>query len=127
MATVELDSTCYFVSPYSADRYKGYFRIILKENDLLKMDSSFVESPRSVPKPDRWEGGMTHFVEETTSYSYGLTVNSNSDFRITGIVEFVIEPKCTLEEIPFSISMKEGELSIQKYPKLDKRECPKKI
>lgn len=126
MATVELDSACYFVSPYSSDTYKGYFKLNLNENEWLHLDSNFVESPRSVAKLDRWQGGMSHFVEETTSYSYSFTVNSKDDFKVLGLVQFVIEPKCTLEEIPFSITMKEGELSIQKYPKLDNRECPKK-
>ncbi len=127
VAALELDSGCYFVSPYSKDSYKGFFQIILKDNPFVQLDGNFVEFPLTKAKPDKWQGGLSHFVEENTSYTHKLAVNSTEDFKITGFVQFVIEPKCTLEEIPFSISYVNGKLLIQKFPKLDKRTCTKKI
>lgn len=127
VATLELDSGSYFASPYSKETHKGFFQIILKDNPFVQLDSNFVESPLSAAKPDKWQGGLSHFVEENTSYTHKLAINSAEDFKITGFVQFVIEPKCTLEEIPFSISSVNGKLVIQKYPKLDKRTCTKKI
>ncbi|MCF8258801.1 MAG: hypothetical protein K9J06_14700 [Flavobacteriales bacterium] len=121
---VALDSGSWFVSPYSAQGYQGYFNVSLKENDSLHL-GTFIEMPRSVPQRDKWQGGMSNFVEQNTSYSYDMTVNSEEDFKILGMVRFVIEPKCTLEEIPFSISHQSGELMVQKYPKLDKSTCTK--
>lgn len=125
VAHVALDSGSWFVSPYSADRYQGYFTLSITDNDSLHLDRNFVETPKSMPRPDRWEGGLSHFVEQNTSYTYGLSVRTEKDFKVLGMVRFVIEPKCTLEEIPFSISQQSGKLTVLRYPKLDKRTCTK--
>lgn len=127
VATMELDSGSWFVSPYCADKYSGHFSVTLKDNENLYMDNAFVETPGSVAQFDCWKKGMGNFVTESTSYTYDLTVNSKDDFKVLGMVRFVIEPKCTLEEIPFSISSQGGKLTIQQYPKLDKTTCTKKI
>jgi hypothetical protein len=125
VAHLALDSGSYFVSPYSSDRYQGYFNLSLTDNELLLLDRNFEETPRSFPRPDRWEGGLSHFVHESTSYAYSLHPQTKEDFKVQGMVRFVIEPKCTLEEIPFSVSQKDGVLSVMRYPKLDKRTCTK--
>lgn len=123
VAHMALDSGSWFVSPYSADRYQGYFNVSMADNNSLFLDRNFEERPRSMTRPDRWEGGVGHFVHENTSYAYNLRALTEEDFKVLGVVRFVIEPKCTLEEIPFSISQKGGKLSVIRYPKLDKRTC----
>lgn len=125
VAHLAVDSGSWFVSPYSSDRYQGYFHLSLTDNNSLLLDRNFVETPRSFPRPDKWEGGHSHFVYESTSYTYLIHPQTREDFKVLGMVRFVIEPKCTLEEIPFSISQKGGVLTVLRYPKLDKRTCTK--
>lgn len=124
VAHMALDSGSWFVSPYS-DRFSGHFRVSITDNDHLILDRNFVETPRTRLQLASWDKGEGHFVQENTSYTYRLNVQTKDDFKVQGIVRFVIEPKCTMEEIPFSISQKAGRLSVIRYPKLDKRTCTK--
>ncbi|MCF8277542.1 MAG: hypothetical protein K9J17_12485 [Flavobacteriales bacterium] len=124
-AAMEIDSGCWFASPHSAAHYKGYFSMKLHENNFLLLDSSFLEVPPSALQKDKWMNEMTHVVVENTTYTQTLKVNSTEDFKVLGMIQFVIEPKCTLEQIPFSISNVEGKLSVQKYPKIDRTTCDK--
>lgn len=123
VAHMALDSGSYFVSPYSSDKYQGYFNVSITDNNNLFLDRNFEEKPRSLPSPDRWEGGLSQFVFQNTSYAYRLKVLTPEDFTVRGMVRFVIEPKCTLEEIPFTITQKAGRLSVVRQAKLDKRTC----
>ncbi len=124
---VDIDEGTWFASPYSAHRYKGYFRVDLPENEFVQLTGSFEETPPSTVHYDKWDNQMGHIVTVDTKYTYDIATNSKEDFKILGVVRFVIEPKCTLEEVPFSISRESGKMSIQRYPKLQQGVCNKKI
>jgi hypothetical protein len=73
------------------------------------------EIPRSVEVIDNhpFVNGPINWVHEKTTYKYPLIVNSNEDFTVGGKIIFVIEPKCTLEEIPLFFKQKEGVLTVE--------------
>lgn len=113
MAMLELSPGCFFVSPYSADDYRGYFQVSLDENPNLEMDATFTEHPRSSVRLDPWSKKMAHLVSENTSYTHTLHVKTEEDFEVKGTVLFVIEPQCTAENIPFMIFQRDGKLTVK--------------
>lgn len=104
-----LNDGAYYVSPYAKKDYKGKFTIIIANNDKLKVDSFLIESPISVAK---YDSSPFDWVKENTTYKQELFVQSKDDFNIDGLIQFTIEPRCTLEKIPFIISQKDGEIKI---------------
>lgn len=115
----------FFVSPHANGTFSGRFSVALEENDNVYLGEDFIETPLSkeVFDPHPFVDGKVNWVAENTVYDYPLKVLSNRDFKVNGMIRFTIEPKCTLEEIPFSISSEGGKVTVQRYPKLDKRTC----
>ena len=111
---IALDSGAYFVSPLSGGDYKGIFNISIPENEHLTLADGLSEIPKSVESIDPWTGGKVNLVNETTTYSKTFNINSTSNFELMGKVKFVIEPRCTLEEITFSIVYRDGNIAIRK-------------
>lgn len=110
LAIVEPDKGSWFASPYSKEFFKGYFNISIEENDQLKMDDAFEEIPRSIEEVLSIEG-KANVVRVKTTYKRKLNVNTQEDFEVTGLIQFVIEPQCTLEKIEFMISNRSGKMT----------------
>lgn len=112
VVAVELDDESLFVSPYSSDRFKGRFNISLEDNESLDLDTVFIETPRSVEEydPHPFIDGLVNWVRVNTTYEHALNVLSEDDFEVNGKIVFVIEPHCTLEQVPFTISSRAGKL-----------------
>ena len=111
--TINLEEGSYFVSPHSKGDYLGLFTVSLDDQQNLRINSDLVETPQSQEKIDPWGGGLVNFVTENTTYTQKITSTNSDDFEIQGLVKFVIEPKCTLEEIPFKITQRNSQLTIQ--------------
>lgn len=113
---MELEEGNKFISPHTRTKFNGLFNISLEKNIHLKMDSIFIETPRSVEELDMhpFSSGLVNWVRVNTTYQHELQVISHDDFDVMGMVQFVIEPKCTLEEIEFTISQRSGQLEIKK-------------
>ncbi len=106
----------HILSPYSSKRYSGRFSITIEDNQKLLMDTTFIETPLSKEEfdPHPFINGLVNRVEVSTNYEHQLTVIGETDFEVTGMVGFTIEPSCTFEEIPFTISYKSGILEVRK-------------
>ena len=105
------------MSPHSTRDFTGRFTIELADYDNLTLGDDFIETPRSkeVIDPHQFVNGPVNWVQEDTRYDYHLTLKSQEDFEVGGKIIFTIEPKCTLEEIPFLIKYKSGVLTIEKW------------
>jgi len=122
VAIIDFSNGAFVVSPLSNNDFKGLFQISIKENPALLMNAEIEEIPRSVEEIDQF-GNFVNLISKKTTYKRKLTVKAEEDFKVSGFVRFTIEPQCTFEEIPFDVFYKDEKLSIQKYPKLDKRTC----
>lgn len=107
----------FYVSPFSTRDFKGKFRVEIAPNDHLKLGSDIVETPRTQPVIDLhpFVDGEVNWVSENTKYEYPLEVKTTEDFEIGGKIIFVIEPKCTMEEIPMMFKYKDGELRVERW------------
>lgn len=100
----------YFVSPTEPGAFTGKFSIVLTEPQHLQTNGPIIETPLS--KVDENEG-FVKWVRENTHYKQSLKVLTNENFEVSGHIQFTIEPRCTLEKIPFILSYVDGKLSLK--------------
>ncbi|MDP6909655.1 MAG: hypothetical protein QF371_09120 [Flavobacteriales bacterium] len=114
---MQLYGGSFYVSPHTGTGFTGKFRIEVTPNDDLSIGTDFIETPRTttVIDPHRFVHDPVNWVTENTRYDHPLEVKSTEDFEIVGKLIFVIEPKCTLEEIPVLFKYRSGELTVEKW------------
>ena len=117
ITTMKLFGGSFYVSPHSTRDFKGRFTISMADNQHLTLADDFKETPRSKEEIDLhpFINGPVNWVREDTRYEYMLTVNSQDDFDVGGKFIFTIEPKCTLEQVPFILKYRSGILRIEKW------------
>lgn len=107
---MNLKKNGYFVSPTESGAFTGKFTIVLTEPQHLQTDGAIIETPLS--KVDENEG-FAKLVRENTHYKQSLRVLSKENFEVYGYIQFTIEPRCTLEKVPFILSYVDGKLSVK--------------
>ena len=112
--SINLHNESYFVSPHAKRDFKGKFYMDLGSYKHLDFEGDIMETPRSVVEFDShpFVNGVVNWVRVNTTYKQVLQVKSQEDFVVFGRVRFTIEPRCTLEEIPFGISYKNGVMTL---------------
>lgn len=75
-------------------------------------NEAIIETPLSKGELNN-HGSLVNWVRQSTNYKQTLKVLSNDDFEVSGFIQFTIEPRCTLEKIPFILSNTNGKLSIR--------------
>lgn len=110
-----LKNDSYFVSPHSKVAYKGRFSSDLQKNKNLEMINKIIETPRTVEEidPHPFVNGPVNWVRENTTYRQPLKLHTDSDFEVSGLIKFTIEPRCSLEKIGYTISYKNGKMSVK--------------
>lgn len=116
ITNMKLHGGSFYVSPYSTNDFKGKFRIEIANDDHMVMEDAFTEKPRSREEIDlhQFVNGPVNWVSEDTRYEHTFTVRSTVDFAVGGKYQFTIEPRCTMEIVPFLIKNRSGVLSIEK-------------
>lgn len=114
ITSMSLHGGSFFVSPTTDTGFKGKFRVEIAPNDNLIIGSDFTESPptTTVIDPHRFVQDPVNWVTKDTKYVYPLILNTKEDFSIGGKLIFVIEPKCTLEEVPIMFKYINGVLTV---------------
>jgi len=110
MVSIELKNGGYYVSPNAKRDFTGKFNIDLGSYDNLDFDGNIIETPLSIEEYDQhpFVNGLVNWVRENTTYKQPLQIKSVRDFEVFGRIRFTIEPRCSLEEIPFAISYQNG-------------------
>jgi len=113
IASMELHNSSYYVSPNAKRDFSGKFRRDFGTTDNIDFDGKLIETPLSVEEFDEhpFVRGTVNWVREKSTYKQPLLLKTDKDFQVFGRFIFTIEPRCTLETIPFSIVFKEGELA----------------
>ncbi|MBL4585929.1 MAG: hypothetical protein JKX84_02560 [Flavobacteriales bacterium] len=117
VTSMKLHGGSFYVSPHTGTGFTGKFRVEVAPNDDLSIGTDFIETPRTttVIDPHRFVHDPVNWVTEDTKYDHPLILNTQEDFMIGGKLIFVIEPKCTLEEIPIIFKYKDGVLTVEKW------------
>lgn len=117
ITTMKLHGGSFYVSPNARRDFKGKFHVEIANHDHVVLEDGFTETPRSteVIEPHPFIDGTVNWVNVDTRYEHTLTVTSPEDFEIGGKYRFTIEPKCTLEVVPFLIKQRAGVLTIERW------------
>lgn len=116
ITTVKLYSGSYYASPNCPRDLKGKFHVELVDQERVVLAERMKETPLTM------EGAYYHpmvhgqieWVRVDTRYEQRLTVTTREDLEVAGLYRFTIEPRCTLEEIPFVIRQRGGRLTIER-------------
>jgi len=109
---MNLKKDAHFVSPNAQRAFSGKFTIVLDEPGKIQALGTLIEKPLSIEELDQREG-LVNWVRKSTNYRQKLKILSGENFEVRGHVQFTIEPRCTLEKIPFLLSQKDGKLSLK--------------
>lgn len=112
-----LEDDAYYVAPNTPGSFLGLLKIDIPSNDFIDLNSKFNTTPEPNHEENQFGEGPVDIVRQNSVHSMGFRLKSDADFILKGTVQFVIEPKCTLEKIPVTIFRKDGKLSFV-------RNCP---
>lgn len=107
---INFKKNSYFVSPNEKRDFTGKFTVVLTETEKLIPTGAIIENPMS--KVDQYKG-FANLVHDNTNYKQTLNVLSAENFEVYGYIQFTIEPRCTLEKIPFILSFMDGKLRVK--------------
>ncbi|MFY0483239.1 hypothetical protein ACI6PS_11595 [Flavobacterium sp. PLA-1-15] len=109
---MNLKKDAYFISPNAKRAFSGKFTLVLPDSTKIATNGAISETPLSKEERDKGEG-LVNFVRRNTHYKQSLKVLTNENFEVNGHIQFTIEPRCTLEKIPFILSYVDGKLSVK--------------
>jgi hypothetical protein len=112
--SIQLKNDSFFVSPNAKQDFTGKFTLDLGSYKDINLNGKLIETPPSVEEydPHPFVNGLVNWVHANTIYKQELNILNKDDFEVFGRVQFTIEPRCTLEQIPFSIVYKDGKLTL---------------
>lgn len=108
---IKLDSISYIL-PISNTTMSGIFKVMINDSTMLNSDHQLIEHSCPVVTNFIWSNSPQKVIKGYVEYDQNISVLSNSDFTIHGVIQFVIEPRCTLEKIPFILSFEKGILTV---------------
>ena len=109
-----VEDGAYYIAPNSPGSFLGLLKLNLPSNDFIELDSKFKATPKPIREKNQFGEGLVDIIRQNTTHSLGYRLKTDQDFTLKGTVQFVIEPKCTLEKIPVTIFKKDGKLSFVK-------------
>lgn len=123
--SVELFDGAYFMSPISNIPSSDSFSVDIEKNDFIKIDSLLTVLPPSAPEYDSLYNKNIYLVKEKTTFKWSLSLQTESDFEVSGSIQFRIYPKSSIETVNYIISQQSGTLNI--YRKGHDNKIPTKI
>ncbi len=109
---IEPQEGSYILSRYASQDFIGKFTIEIDENPFIKESAMLLESPESDIIYEPFSKSDQKAILKKTTCTQNYRINTTDDFKVTGKIYFVIEPKCTLEEHPFSIIQTHNVISL---------------
>jgi len=109
---MNLKKDAYFISPNAKRAFSGKFTLVLPDSNKIATKGTIIETPLSKEELDKGEG-LVNWVGKNTHYKQTLKVLSDENFEVKGHIQFTIEPRCTLEKIPFILSYENGKLHLK--------------
>jgi len=112
---MKLFNGAHFISPNAVRDFSGKFTIHIEDSEQLEIVSELIETPRSVEEIDLhpFTNGTVNWVRKDTKYNQTLKPIVETDFDVTGFIQFTIEPRCTLENIPIIIKYSDGDMRVE--------------
>ncbi|MFK5982520.1 MAG: hypothetical protein QM499_06375 [Flavobacteriaceae bacterium] len=108
--SIELHNNSEFISPFEDKEFSGKFFLNLGTTNDIEFKGNIIEIPQAIDSYDKFGNQFVKWVKVNTTYRQRLNIKTKEDFEVFGRLQFTIEPRCTLEQFPFSISYKNGKM-----------------
>lgn len=105
----------WILSPLEKDYPYGITKISFLKNKFITPIDSIIEIPNSKYKTDENFDAPYRVINEHTTLTKNIKVNSKNDFIVSGEFFFIHEPICKPNKITFNIIQKTGVISIQSF------------
>lgn len=112
--SLQFENEAFVISPFSQDSVYGHLSLTIPPSENLVINKSLTEIPPSIPEIDPIINQPVRFVKDHTTYQKALKVISQNDFKVSGVVEFVLEPICVPYDVHFTIIQKDGKMKVEK-------------
>jgi hypothetical protein len=114
---IKLFDGAYFVSPNAKRDFSGKFTIQIEDSKELEIVSDLLETPQSVEEFDEhpFVNGLVNWVRVDTRYKQKMKPTTTQEFSVKGFIQFTIEPRCTLENIPIIIKNKDEKIWVELF------------
>ncbi len=115
IVAMQLNEGAHYISPNSRRTFTGKFKLFIDSKEYLLVDNFLLEDPASVEIYDNhpFVDGYVNWVAQDTQYKKLIHVKTKDDFNVYGFIQFTIEPRCSLEKIPFIIKQRHGKLVVE--------------
>lgn len=107
------DVDYYFVSPHSKGHHQ-LLRFSMEDSQLLSFNGALIESPPTQEEYDELSDKQGSFVRQKTRYRQKLTIHSQDDFEVPGLIWFEIRPDCQPYEIRFVVVQQAQQLRVDR-------------
>ncbi|MEZ4757032.1 MAG: energy transducer TonB [Flavobacteriales bacterium] len=116
VTTVKLHGGSFYASPNCTRDLKGKFHVEVEEQGHIRLADKIKELPLATEAVHHHPlvHGPADWVRVDTRYEQRLAVTTREDMEVEGLYRFTIEPRCTMEEIPFVIKQRSGVLTIER-------------
>jgi len=108
---IRLDSMSY-MAPISNSTMSGIFKININDSIYLNSNHKLIEHACPIITNYVWINAPYKVILGYVEYDQKLSLVSSTSFVTSGVFQFVIEPRCTLEKIPFTLSYKNGDMKV---------------
>lgn len=112
--SMDLSKDSYYISPNSGGNFTGKFGTCMGKSTHLKSSGKMEEFPKSIESFSPFGNSKANFIYHNTRYEQKYTYNPEEDFKVEGHIHFTIEPRCTFEEISYTITNESGKLTVTK-------------
>ena len=108
---IRIDSLSYMM-PISNTTMSGIFKTSINDSIFLNSTYKLIELGCPVVTNFAWSNAPQKVIKGYVEYDQKFSLISTTDFMTSGVIQFVIEPRCTLEKILFTISHLNGEMKV---------------
>ena len=112
-ALIKIDSLSYMTSIVNKTM-SGIFKVRFMDSLVLNSNYNLIEKACPVVTNFVWSNAPQKVIIGKVEYIQKLTVNARNKFIAKGEIQFVIEPRCTLEKVPFTLFYNNGNIKIKK-------------
>jgi len=110
-AKIKIDSISYMM-PIVNNTMTGIFKVNFLDSPVINSNYNLIEKACPVVMNYVWSNPPHKVIIGKVEYVQKFSIRTQTDFASKGVIQFVIEPRCTLEKISFTLTYTAGEMFV---------------
>jgi len=111
-AKIKIDSISYMM-PIVNKTMTGIFKVNFLDHPAVNSNYNLIEKACPVVMNYVWSNPSHKVIKGKVEYVQKFSIGTQTDFVSKGVIQFVIEPRCTLEQFSFTLSYKAGRMNVK--------------